>query len=30
MPNEPAVKPTIKKKANSAKSLGMELTNKFN
>ena len=29
MPNVPAVKPTIKK-ANSNKSLGKELTNKFN
>ena len=30
MPIDPAVKPTTKKKANSAKSLGNELTIKFN
>jgi len=27
---DPAVNPTAKKKANSVKSLGRELTNKFN
>jgi len=30
MPIDPAVKPTTKKKVNSAKSLGKELTIKFN
>ena len=30
MPNDPAVKPTIKKNKNSVNSLGIELTNKFN
>ena len=30
MPNVPAVKPTTKKNKNSVKSLGIELTNKFN
>ena len=29
MPIEPAVKPTIKKKANSDKSLGIELKNRL-
>jgi len=29
MPRLPAVNPTIRKKTNSAKSLGTELTNKF-
>ena len=29
-PKEPAVKPTTKKNANSVKSLGIELTIKFN
>ena len=29
-PTDPAVKPTTKKKANSKRSLGRELTNKFN
>ena len=30
IPSDPAVKPTIKKKENSNKSLGNELTNKLN
>ena len=30
MPRDPAVKPTNKKKENSNKSLGNELTNMFN
>ena len=30
IPKDPAVKPTTKKKENSNKSLGKELTNKFN
>ena len=30
MPKVPAVKPTTKKNTNSVKSLGIELTNKFN